>query len=266
MGTIKRRAAEEIKRTVQWAKGQMSQGASFADPSYPIRLAKTTATHATGATQDVKLLWGDKGSETEGVTNHDTVPAYNRYGAIEADEEVHIARIGPGWEILNRSTSGPAGSCGACTEAAGTQTVDLGSGAMASEYYRFYPFCGQSVYFPLAKDASGNVWIAPASIPATVPCDSADDPVGLSAELTHTSLLRDQNEIVITQETEGEDDPTWKFRNDTFWQPEYPHFFYYYEGDADCPCNSWERDACLIPVSEEEGLADIQTLEDQAEE
>lgn len=259
MGTIKRRAAEEIKRTVQWAKGQMSQGASFADPGYPIRLAKTTAAHATGATQDVTLLWGDKGSETEGVTDHDTVPAYNRYGAIEADEEVHIARIGPGWEILNRSTSGPAGSCGACTEAAGTQTVDLGSGAMASEYYRFYPFCGQSIYFPLAKDSGGNVWIAPASIPASASCDG-ETVTDLTAEMTYSALARDGVEIVVTDGSES-----WTFKNDTRWQPEFSQYFYYHTGSAECPCIAWQRDACLLPVSEEEGLADIDTLEEQAE-
>lgn len=114
MGRISRKAADELKRTVQIVKGLAPKGAGFADPGMPIRLAKTTVNHAAETTEDVKLWWGDKGDESEGTADRDTVQAYNRYSDIAADEFVYIVRIGPGWEIFPRgggvTVIGPCGT------------------------------------------------------------------------------------------------------------------------------------------------------------
>lgn len=101
MGRISRRAADHIKEVWQAHKGRKPGGAGFADPGLPIRLAKTTVNHVQGETEDVTLMWGDKGDETEGAQPRDTVEVYNRFGDVPEDAEVFIAKIAGKWEILN---------------------------------------------------------------------------------------------------------------------------------------------------------------------
>ena len=102
MGRITPRAAEKLRQTVQKVANLPPQGAGFADPGRPIRLAKTTVSHPAGETQDVRLWWGEQGDESEGEADRDLVPVYNRFADFEADEFIHIARVGPGWEIIGR--------------------------------------------------------------------------------------------------------------------------------------------------------------------
>jgi hypothetical protein len=242
---ISRRAAEELKRTVRWVKGQQSAGASFADPGYPIRLAKTTVLHATGETRDVTLLWGDKGSETEGTTDHDTVPAYNRYGDIDEDTEVHIARIGPGWEILPRGGSTGSGvSCGPCFNGAGVMTVDLGSGFMASETYQATLFC-ESVDPIIYGDFDTNVWTGSAD-PMTVDCNGTE--VTFTSSLTYFSHLPGNGTStgIVVEWSDGAD--TWKWVNRTAWQPGLRTELELFDGPAECPCAPFIDFPCLIPI------------------
>ncbi len=220
----------------------MSQGASFADPGYPIRLAKTTALHATGTTQDVTLMWGDKGAETEGTADRDTVPAYNRYGNIDEDEEVLIARVGPGWEILNRSTN-TSESCGACTEVAGTGTIDLGGSLFASEFYGFDPFCSGVLDIVFEFDA-GGVWNGDAAGGMSVNC-TGESATAFTATLTVTGHLPGQ---VVVDLTAGGD--TWSFENDVSWQPDQNVPLLLSSGPASCPCAPFRQFPCLRPLSE----------------
>jgi hypothetical protein len=98
VGRISRRAADEIKRTVQIVKGLAPGGSGFAPVGPLFHLAKTTTTHASGEIEDVDIYVGTKGEE---VDSGQTVKAYNRRGSdIDQDEWIHIQWVGDGWDIL----------------------------------------------------------------------------------------------------------------------------------------------------------------------
>jgi hypothetical protein len=240
MGKISRRAGDHIQEMWQAHKARKPGGAGFADPGMPIRLAKTTALHAEGTTQDVTLMWGGKGAESEGSTSRDTVPAFNRFADIDADEEVHIARVGPGWEILPRGGSTGSGtSCGPCFIGAGEMTVDLGSGFMASQAYQATLFC-ENIDPIIYDDFAANVWTGTAD-PMTVTCN--DGEVSWTSSLTYTNYL--PGGLVIAW-SDGTD--TWRWKNRTSWQPGLRTEMELYDGPAECPCAPFVDFPCLVPI------------------
>lgn len=245
MGRISRRAADELKRTVQIVKGLHPGGSGFADPGRPIRLAKTTALHEQGVTQHVTLMWGDQGSESEGTTDQDTVPAYNRYADIGADTEVHIARVGPGWEILPRGGSTSTGTaCGPCFVGAGSLTIDLGGGFMAMEAYEATLFC-EDVDPIIYSDFSGGVWTGSAD-PMTVDCNGGT--ITFTSSLTYFSHLPGDGASsgIVVAWSDGTN--TWKWINRTCFQPRLRNELELHSGPAECPCAPFVDFPCLVPI------------------
>jgi hypothetical protein len=100
VGRISRRAADEIKRTVQIVKGLQPGGAGFAPVGPLFHVAKTTVNHEEDEIEDVDIYVGAKGEE---VASGQTVKAYNRGPEISEDEWIHIQWVGSGWEILPRA-------------------------------------------------------------------------------------------------------------------------------------------------------------------
>jgi hypothetical protein len=130
VGRISRRAADEIKRTVQIVKGLAPGGSGFAPVGPLFQLAKTTTTHVAEETEDVDIYVGAKGEE---VASGQTVKAYNRSADLEDDVWVHIQWVGDGWEIIGgRASLTILGPCAAYTPAvelgASDFEVDFGGG------------------------------------------------------------------------------------------------------------------------------------------
>lgn len=240
MGRISRRAADKIDQMWQAHKGRKPQGAGFADPGLPVRLARTITGHNVGETKDVRLWWGDKGDELGGIEDRNIVPAYNRFVDLAADEWVHIARIGSGWEIItSRRPAGQTGqSCGGCTEPAGTDDIDLGGGLIVSEFYDFDPFCSGIIIFTFEYD-TGGVWNATADSLEVI-CDAS--PITFSGTLTVTG--KGPGEAVIDLSAGGD---SWQWTNDVAWQPRLRVPFPLIDGDDVCPCSPFRQFPCLIP-------------------
>jgi hypothetical protein len=98
MGKISRRAADEIKRTVQIVRGLAPGAGGFAPVGPLFHLAKTTTTHEAETIEDVDIYVGTKGEE---IASGQTVKAYNRRDSdVAEDEWIHIQWIGDGWEII----------------------------------------------------------------------------------------------------------------------------------------------------------------------
>lgn len=241
MGRISRRAADELKRTVQIVRGLAPKGAGFADPGLPIRLAKTTAAHAIGATQDVTLLWGDKGDETDGTTRQDTVPAFNRFVQLDAGQEVQIARIGVGWEILGTGGSADPSFCGVCsTISTEGLVIDLGGALLAANQYIFTGRCGGEGWL-FTFDAD-DTWTGE-SEDDSAPC-TGGDPLALTATLVVTSAA--PGGVVVTFWNGMSAVAQWV--NETAWQPCVSVRMTLATFDPTCVCVAWLQATCLVPV------------------
>lgn len=227
-------------------KARHPKGAGFADPGLPIRLAKTTVLHPAGETHDVTLLWGDKGSETEGTADRDTVPAYNRRVDFDADEEVRIALIAGKWEILDGGGAATSATgCGSCQTVAETLTVPITGGLNAAATYLFIALCGGDP-FELEFD-SGSTWNG-ASTQSTN-CDGS--PVVVTVTMTIAGYLPGQIDINATGDPGGGTVTLAHWENETAFQPGTNTVMRLVSGDFSCLCSPFEPFPCLIPVEPE---------------
>lgn len=102
INTFGEQTCKDIIRMLRWWKMQGARTSEMA-PGIPNRanqtleIAKTYVSFAEGASGEVTLYRGDKGSETA-VSGR--VTAYNRFGAYESNVWVIVAWIGGGWEIV----------------------------------------------------------------------------------------------------------------------------------------------------------------------
>jgi hypothetical protein len=125
VGRVSRRAADEIKRTIQIVKGLAPGGSGFAPVGPLFHVAKTTVSHDSEATEDVDIYVGTtKGDE---IASGQTVKAYNRGPGIDEDEWVHIQWVGDGWEILSRVAASLTviGPCGGYVPEAADPDTDF---------------------------------------------------------------------------------------------------------------------------------------------
>jgi hypothetical protein len=237
VGRISRRAADEIKRTVQIVKGLAPGAGGFALVPGRIYLAKTTAVHAQGASQDVEIYVGAKGAE---LYSGQTVKAYNRVADFDDDEWVYINWIGDGWEILNSVRSADASPCGVCTIAGG-MVIPVEDDVDASAIYSFNPLCDGSLYLTF-EWSSALTWIGTADT-MTLDCGEVS-PRTLTATMTVTGV--DPGEVVIVLNDGSVDVAT--YVNHSAWQPCVPIRMRLNGYDETCPCAPWDPWCCLSPV------------------
>lgn len=240
MGRISRQAADELKRTVQIVKGLPPGGAGFADPGRPIRLAKTLASHPAGQRKQVQVWWGPKGTEQAGPVDADTLYAYNRFTDFEANEFVHIARVGEDWEIISRACLAATG-CEACNTVPGDSLVITVVGSvMAANEYVITPRCGAGEW-TFTWDSS-LTWAGSASI-MEIDCGE-ESPRALTGSLVVSGV--DPGDVVLTISDGVGAVAT--FENYAAWQPCAPARMKLTSYDPTCPCGGWDQWPCLAPV------------------
>ena len=240
MGRITRRAAEELRRTVQVVKGLPPGGAGFVDPGRPIRLAKTLASHPAGQSKRVQIWWGPKGSEQASPADGDTLFAYNRFTDFEANEFVHIVRIDDGWEIISRACLANTG-CEACNTVPGDSLVITVTGSVeAAEEYVMVPRCGAGEW-TFTWDSS-LTWIGSASI---MELDCGEES---ARSLTGTMVVSGvaPGDVVITI-SDGSGAVA-VFENLSAWQPCAQTRMRLVSYDPTCPCGGWDNWPCLTAV------------------
>lgn len=95
-----RKSSQRIADATRWVEGQIPNNAGLPvnrrGPWRGALLVKTDGTHASGATQDVKIYSGDKGSETD---TGETVEAHNRFSELADDTWAIALPHHTGWEL-----------------------------------------------------------------------------------------------------------------------------------------------------------------------
>jgi hypothetical protein len=234
---ITRRAAEKLARTVQQVNQAARQSEGFARQDRMF-LAKTTAAHATGVSQDVDIYIGEKGAE---VQSGQTVSAYNRIADFDAEEWVYIRWIGDGWEILNSVRSADASPCGVCSSVGGL-IVPVVEDVNASTHYSFSPLCDGSLYltFEWSFDLT---WVGSADT-MTLDCGEGS-PRSLIATMTTVGI--DPGDLLITI-SDGSANVA-VYTNHAAWQPCVPLRMQLIAYDTTCPCAPWDPWCCLTPLA-----------------
>ena len=242
MSRISRPAADAIRQTVQKVKGLPPGGADFADGGSPILLAKTLESHPAGQTKNVQIWWGEPGDEEAGPEDGDTVPAYNRFTDFEANQWVHVSRLGPRsqLEILSRACPAVTG-CEACNTVPGDSLVITVTGSVeAAEEYVMVPRCGAGEW-TFTWDSS-LTWIGSASI---MELDCGEES---ARSLTGTMVVSGvaPGDVVITI-SDGSGAVA-VFENLAAWQPCAQTRMRLVSYDPTCPCGGWDNWPCLTAV------------------
>lgn len=233
---ISKRAAAALKRAVQQSNQAASQSGNPVQKDR-VFLAKTTAVHAQGQSQDVNIYIGDKGAE---IWSGQAVEAYNRIADFDDDEWVYIRWIGKGWEILNSVRSADASPCGVCTIAGG-MVINVEEDVDASATYSFSPLCDGSLYLTF-EWSSALTWIGTADT-MTLDCGEVS-PRTLTATMTVTGIDPGDVTIVLHDGTGN----VATYINHAAWQPCVPLRMRLNGYDATCPCAPWDPWCCLSPV------------------